>query len=357
MNPPKSGDRISEYILLERVGAGSFGEVWKARHHVWADQIVAIKVATDAQYVRNLQKEGVTIHGLHHPNIVRAIGLDPYATPPYLVMEFVEGPSLQEVIAAHPTGLPLNVAVTVLRGMLAALAAAHENGVIHRDIKPANILIASTGELTTLTPEAVRITDFGLGKAERLTTASILQSGSLLTEDGKSISGTLAYMAPEQRDGLEVDARADLYACGVVLFEMVTGRRPQGGDLPRHLRPELPTWLDEFFARCYTGRERRFASAADMLTELDRHMGSTPVPRAKPMPPLPHARPAADSKGARELTCPGCGSPFEPDDNYCIQCGRQLNPHPRRCVKCGAYPGVYDKYCILCGGSLVSMGC
>jgi serine/threonine protein kinase len=357
MNPPKPGDRISEYVLLEQVGAGSFGEVWKARHHIWHDQIVAVKIATDAQYVRNLQKEGVTIHGLRHPNIVRAIGLDPYAGPPYLVMEFIDGPSLQQVIEAHPTGLPMEAVLAVLRGMLLALQAAHENGVIHRDIKPANVLIASRDDVSKLTADAVRITDFGLGQAERLTTTSILQSGSLATEDGKSISGTMAYMAPEQRDGLEVDARADLYACGVVLFEMVTGKRPQGGDLPSHLRPELPKWLDDFFARCYTGRERRFGSAAEMLARLDDHLKASQAPRAKPVPPLPRARPVSATPSPQGSACPQCGGQVERDDNFCIHCGHQINPHPRRCVKCGAYPDVNDKYCILCGGSLVSMGC
>jgi serine/threonine protein kinase len=356
MDEPKPGNRVSEYVLMERVGAGSFGEVWRARHHIWKDQFVAVKIATDAQYVRNLQQEGVAIHGLHHPNIVRAIGLDPYASPPYLVMEYIEGPSLQQVIEAHPEGLPLDAALGVLRGILQALAAAHENGVVHRDIKPANVMIASTGEAGSLDPGVVRVTDFGLGKAERLTTASILQSGSLTTDDGRSISGTMAYMAPEQRDGQDIDARVDLYACGVVLYEMVTGKRPQGGDLPSHLRPDLPSWVDGFFARCYTGRDRRFASASDMLAELDRNAQARPLPRAKPVPPLPHARPVKVSSGPPGVACPECGNGIEAGDNFCVACGHQVNPHPRRCVKCGAYPDVLDKYCILCGGSLVSMG-
>ena len=86
MGSLQEGDRISNYILEARLGAGSFGEVWRARHHVFGD-IVAIKIPTDTQYVRNLQREGVAVHGLQHPNIVRAIDLDPYADPPYYVME------------------------------------------------------------------------------------------------------------------------------------------------------------------------------------------------------------------------------------------------------------------------------
>ena len=95
---PTPNQRVSEYILVEKIGGGTFGEVWKAHHHVWTDQLVAIKIPTDPQYVKNLQREGAAIHGLQHPNIVRAMGFDPYADPPYLVMEYVPGPSLRPVI-------------------------------------------------------------------------------------------------------------------------------------------------------------------------------------------------------------------------------------------------------------------
>src|SRR5262245_44572053 len=96
---PAVNQRISEYILDQRLGAGTFGEVWRARHHVWADQMVAIKIPTDPQYIRNLQREGAALHGLEHDNIVQARGFDPYADPPYLVMEYVPGMSLRTLIA------------------------------------------------------------------------------------------------------------------------------------------------------------------------------------------------------------------------------------------------------------------
>src|SRR6476646_245592 len=97
---PTANQRISEYVLDEKVGAGTFGEVWRAHHHVWTDQLVAIQIPTDSQYVRNLQREGVAIHGLLHPNIVRAMGFDPYADPAYLTMEFVPGSSRRPLIQA-----------------------------------------------------------------------------------------------------------------------------------------------------------------------------------------------------------------------------------------------------------------
>src|SRR5579862_4467343 len=87
--------RVGEYVLQESIAAGTFGEVWKAHHHVWLDQIVAVKIPTDPQFLRNLQREGAAIHGLVHPNIVRAIAFDPYADVPYLAMEYVPGTSLR----------------------------------------------------------------------------------------------------------------------------------------------------------------------------------------------------------------------------------------------------------------------
>src|ERR687893_677952 len=110
---PSPNQRVGEYVLQARVAAGTFGEVWRACHHVWSDQLVAVKIPTDPQYLRNLQREGVAIHGLAHPNVVRAIGFDPYADPPYLTTEFVPGMSLRTLIAKGP--LSAKDAVAILR--------------------------------------------------------------------------------------------------------------------------------------------------------------------------------------------------------------------------------------------------
>lgn len=356
MTGPKSGDRISEYVLLEPIGAGSFGQVWKARHHIWKDELVAVKVPTDSQFVRNLQKEGCTIHGLRHPNIVRAIGLDPFADVPYLVMEYVDGASLRAMIDAHKRGMPVRTVQRILIGILRALDHAHSHGVLHRDIKPANILIRGGGAkpVDDIGVDDVRVTDFGLGKAGEITAASILQSGSMLAEDGRSISGTIAYMAPEQRDGGETDARSDLYAVGIVLFEMACGERPSGSDMPSHVRAGLPVWVDEVFSRLYTRRERRFADASEVLRaipELEpppigRTVSARSTGAAPPIPPLPGA--------GRGKVCQACRSPIEADDNYCMMCGAQLVPNPRRCLSCGGYPAPDDQFCIHCGAALAS---
>lgn len=363
MNALREGDRISNYLLERRVGAGSFGEVWRARHHIFPE-VVAIKVPTDPQYVRNLQREGVTIHGLRHPNIVRAIDLDPYADPPYLVMELVDGPSLREVIDELGAAFPIPAVVSIMRGVLQALAVAHEHDVIHRDVKPANILLHQPpDDLATISPDAVKVTDFGLGRVGGTTTQSMMQSGSMVTEEGRSIAGTLAYMSPEQKDGRPVDARSDLYACGLVLCEMLTGKRPTGGDVPSSVRSDVPDYLDEVFRRCYTRWDRRFASATEMLAALTPT--ATPVPPPMPagpatpvgsatsvMPPPPPQSAPATRGATGEDSCSSCGAGVDGDDQFCIHCGAQLVARVPQCSACHGYVHRNDRFCIFCGNDL-----
>src|SRR5688500_8788133 len=136
---PQANQRISEYVLEAKIGGGTFGEVWRARHHVWSDQLVAIKVPTNGQYIKSLQHEGNAVHGLEHPNIVRARGFDPYGDPPYLVMEYIPGSSLRPLIQQKK--LSPEQAVSVMKQVLAGLAYAHKNNLVHRDVKPENILV------------------------------------------------------------------------------------------------------------------------------------------------------------------------------------------------------------------------
>jgi len=163
---PSANQRISEYVLEERIGSGSFGEVWRARHHVWADQLVAIKIPTDSQYIRNLQREGAAIHGLDHSNIVHARGFDPYADPPYLVMEYVPGTSLRPVIQERK--LTAEDSVSIMKQVLAGLSHAHKSGIIHRDIKPENILIHERVKTVGFaSPGVVKVTDLAWVKRRR----------------------------------------------------------------------------------------------------------------------------------------------------------------------------------------------
>lgn len=346
------GTRISEYVLDACVGAGSFAEVWRARHHVWEKETVAVKLPIEPEYVRYLQREGIVVHGLRHPNIVRVMGFDPYAEIPYLVMEFVDGPSLRGVIDQRRGTLALGTVLTILRGMLSGIGAAHAAGVLHRDLKPGNVLINLAGRpVEQVVADDVKVTDFGLGIGDADTLRSIAQSASLDRED--RLVGTLAYMAPELRDGGgKHDARSDLYAVGVMLFELLTGERPAGAETPSTIRADVPAALDELFRKLYARRDRRFESAAAVSAELERlgaargHAAPPPVPRragATP-PPIP--------RGAFGLPCPKCGAKGEPDDQFCTQCGSQLVESIRRCPTCQGFPGPEDRYCIFCGGAL-----
>ena len=228
---PTANQRIGEYVLEQKVGGGTFGEVWRAHHHVWSDQLVAVKIPTDPQYLRNLQREGSAIHGLKHPNIVRAIGFDPYAETPYLAMEYIPGSSLRPLVSQRRVSIP--DAIAIMRQVLAGIAYAHANNIIHRDIKPENILVHEKAFAEGFNVEGlVKVTDFGMGKAATASAGSIAYSASLNDDAGREIAGSLDYMSPEQRSGGKVDARTDLYACGVVLYELLTAKNRPARNCP-----------------------------------------------------------------------------------------------------------------------------
>jgi len=340
-----ANQRISEYVLEKRLGGGTFGEVWCARHHVWADQLVAIKIPTDPSYIRNLQREGSALHGLEHPNIVQAKGFDPYADPPYLVMEYIPGTSLRPLIEARNLGADSTIAI--MKQVLAGLAYAHQHGVVHRDIKPENILIherAATEGYSA--PGVVKVTDFGLGKAATISMGeSIAYSTSMAAADAKRIAGTLDYMAPEQRSGEDVDGRADLYACGVMLYEMLTGEKPAGAEVPSDLNKMCPRNLDEVFRRSYCRLEKRYATAEQFISGLSM-AGPPPLP-VLPVITKPRAEFGAGIEGGK--LCPSCRRPVAANDQFCMHCGMQLVEWVLRCPQCGAFPDPSDRYCIFCG--------
>jgi serine/threonine-protein kinase len=341
---PQAGQRIGEYVLDAKVGGGAFGEVWRAHHHVWTDQLVAIKIPTDPQYLRNFKGEGAAIHGLVHPNIVRAIGFDPYAEVPYLTMEFVPGSSLRPFIEKKSLAIPQ--VVSIMRQVLAGLKYAHDHNVIHRDIKPENILIHERALRDGFNVEGVvKIADFGLGKAANIAAGSIAYSASMNTPAGRDIAGTLDYMSPEQRAGAEPEPRTDLYACGVLLYELLTGERPAGTDVPSDLNRAVPKYIDEAFRRSYARLDKRFNSADEFLAALPPAISPAAPPPIPP--PLPRG---TVPKGS--ISCPQCRKPVDAADQFCMHCGVQLATEVRRCPKCGAYPDQSDRYCIFCGETL-----
>ncbi len=351
----QAGMRISEYLLEECIGAGSFGEVWRARHHIWGADQVAVKLPTQPEYVRYLQREGIVIHGLKHDNIIRVMGFDPYAEQPYLVMELVRGPSLKQLLDQNRKGLPVDACLTILRGVLRAMEAAHSANVMHRDLKPGNILL-NLGDrgLDDLRPADVKIGDFGLGVSNADTLRSIAHSGSLDRDD--KLVGTLAYMAPELRDGQQKPSpRSDLYSIGVILFEMLTGERPAGAELPSGLRPEIPSALDEVYRRLYARHDSRYESARAVLDDFEtrlavqrQHRDGRVVP-----PPPPPADWEHQSAGRGALrACSACNHLVAADDQFCTYCGHQLTAAVRRCPACRGYPAPRDRFCIFCGAAL-----
>ena len=354
VGPPGSdgarrGTRIAEWVLDDLAGRGTFGDVWRAHHHVWVDQVAAIKLPRDPTYLRTLRREGVVAHKLDHPGVVRALGLDPFAEVPYLVMEYVPGTTLRQVLRDKGRLSP-DESSGVLAHVLAALDHAHSRGIVHRDVKPENVLIHENalrgGVLDFAGEGVVKLTDFGLGVAEHAAQEAQGDGGSLVfstdgTAGGASaaVAGSLDYMAPEQRAGGNVDGRADLYACGVMLFEMLTGERPAGTDVPSDLVEGIPQRFDDAFRHSYARLGNRFGKAAEFLAALSPT--STLHLKGKDQPTLVGA-------------CTGCGGRTDPDDQFCMRGGKQLVESVRRCHSCGAFPTAGDKFCMFCGTGLTA---
>ncbi len=258
-------------------------------------------------------------------------------------MEYVPGTNLRTYIQNR--SLTPDDAVAVMRQLLSALSHAHSHHVVHRDIKPENILIHERVKKEGFgAAGAVKVTDFGLGKAAANSHAEIMMSTSLEAPEAKKIAGTLDYMAPEARGGADLDGRADLYACGVVLYEMLTGEKPAGTEVPSDLNPKSPRHLDDVFRRSYARLEKRFASADEFLEALDSPITLVPA-EPPPLPTQPSGR-----------TCPNCQRPVAPNDQFCLHCGVQLVEWVLRCPQCGSYPDPNDRFCMFCGVALGPRG-
>ncbi|SPE34199.1 Serine/threonine protein kinase [Candidatus Sulfopaludibacter sp. SbA6] len=201
------GERLGPYEMLDAIGAGGMGEVWKARD-TRLDRIVAIKISKE-QFSERFEREARAVAALNHPHICQLYDVGPN----YLVMEFIEGAPLKGP-------LPLEKAVEYAGQILEALDAAHRKGITHRDLKPANILVTKQG---------IKLLDFGLAKQAGPLAAGDATLTQALTQHGQ-ILGTLQYMAPEQLQGKDTDARSDLFAFGCVLYEMLTGKRAFEGE-------------------------------------------------------------------------------------------------------------------------------
>jgi serine/threonine protein kinase/Tol biopolymer transport system component len=298
--PSLIGRQVGAYRILSQLGAGGMGEVYRARD-TQLGRDVAIKVlppafVADRDRLARFEQEARVLASMNHPHIGAIYGferVDPsigagYAAVPALVLELVEGETLADRIARGP--LPVAEALQTARQIADALEAAHEHGIIHRDLKPANIKVRADG--------TVKVLDFGLAKALTRTdgsSADAMNSPTFAphaTESG-IILGTAAYMSPEQAAGRAVDKRSDLWAFGVVLLEMLTGRHAFAGDTVSHvlaavlkdepdgttLPENTPAPIRRLLRRCLDkDRKRRLDSAAAARLEIDDVLTAEPAP-------------------------------------------------------------------------------
>ena len=285
-----TGTRLGPYEVLDPIGAGGMGEVYRATDTQLKRQ-VALKVlpaslTADPDRLARFQREAEVLASLNHPNIAGLHGLEESGGVKALVMELVEGPTLAERIALGP--VPLDEALAIARQIAEALEAAHDRNIIHRDLKPANIKLRPDG--------TVKILDFGLAKAMEPTfapgasarQAATITSPAQMTGAGV-ILGTAAYMSPEQAAGKPVDRRTDMWAFGVVLLEMLTGRRVFDGETVSHviaavlkdepdwsaLPQETPATVRKLLRRCLEkDRRKRMPDAAVARLECDDAIAS-----------------------------------------------------------------------------------
>lgn len=267
------GHTISHYRIVEKIGEGGMGVVYKAED-LKLDRTVALKflaphLLADEDGRKRFIREAKTAAALDHPNICTVYEIDEADGKTFIAMAFVDGPGLDRLIKASPLSIEdaLGTAVEIAR----ALAAAHEKDVVHRDIKPANIVVTPGG---TGRERQAKILDFGLAQ---------LSGGSKITAVGSTL-GTAAYMSPEQTQGAPTDGRTDLWALGAVLFEMVSGRTPFRGHYEQavlysilnedpepltSLRSDVPLELERIVNKCLAKRpDERYQTAHDLIADL-----------------------------------------------------------------------------------------
>jgi serine/threonine protein kinase/tetratricopeptide (TPR) repeat protein len=262
--PFSAGDKLGPYEILAPIGAGGMGDVYKARD-TRLDRIVAVKVSKE-QFSERFERETRTVAALNHPNICTLydVGLN------YLVMEYVEGEPLK---SAPSVDRVMQYALQIADGV----AAAHSKGIVHRDLKPGNIFVTPDGR--------VKILDFGLATLQAPTAATDATLTRGLTDPGTAV-GTIGYMSPEQARGETVDARSDLWAMGVIFYELLTGVRPFEGSTqavifegilsktpvpPSARNPKVPAEWERIAGRLLEkDRGTRYQSAQDLLADLRR---------------------------------------------------------------------------------------
>jgi len=287
--PAQSGQMLSHYRIVEKIGEGGMGVVYlaedtKLKRQV-ALKVLPSEVASIQDRLKRFRHEAEAVAALNHPGVVTIFSVEDAEGVHFLTMEFVEGKDLGSLIT--PRGLKIDDLLEIAVRLADALGAAHEKGIVHRDLKPANIMITDAGR--------PKLLDFGLAKLREpeATDLSAERTATALTAAGQ-IVGTAPYMSPEQIEGRPPDTRSDIFSFGVVLHEMATGERPFGGETAvqvmssilrdpapsaLELRPELPQPIGRIIDRCLDKEPgRRFQTALDLrdeLQDLKDDIGST----------------------------------------------------------------------------------
>ena len=273
----------SRYEIGETLGYGGMAEVHRGRD-VRLGREVAVKVlradlARDPSFQARFRREAQAAASLNHPAIVAVYDTgeeDMYGNQPYIVMEYVEGRTLRDVLKVEGRLMPRR-AMEIVADVCAALDFSHRNGIVHRDVKPGNVMITRTG--------AVKVMDFGIARAVADNSATVTQTAA--------VNGTAQYLSPEQARGENVDARSDVYSTGVLLFELITGSPPFTGDSPvavayQHVRenppppstlnPDVPPELDAIVLKAMAKNPvNRYQSAGEMRADLIRAINGRPV--------------------------------------------------------------------------------
>jgi serine/threonine protein kinase len=296
---------IGEYRIVDKLGEGGMGEVYRAVH-TKIGRTVAVKLMSHAvanpEFFNRFLNEARIQANLHHPNIVTLYDFCEFDGRPCIIMEYIEGQTLADLIRSRGA-LPRSEAVPIFRAIVDALSHVHSQGIIHRDIKSNNVKVTNTGE--------VKLLDFGIAKSG---------SSPALTMTGAFI-GTLQYISPEQFAGGIADARSDIWALGVLLYEMTTGRLPFEADSigglyekinaaaytpPSALNSQMPRELEPVIGRCLRRNpSERYQTARDLLVDLERawSMSSTAPTIPSPPQPVQYPAPSPNSSG-RQLYSP-----------------------------------------------------
>ncbi|KLU64653.1 serine/threonine-protein kinase PrkC [Desulfosporosinus acididurans] len=273
------------YEVLERIGAGGMAIVYKAKDQL-LNRVVTIKVlreqfATDEDFIRRFRREAQAVASLSHPNIVSVYDVGKEGDTEYIVMEYVEGRNLKEIIRDYAP-LTTDQAINLARQITSAVQNAHEHHIIHRDIKPHNILVTEDGR--------AKVTDFGIARA--VSSATVTHTGDII--------GSVHYLSPEQAKGLQSNEQSDIYSLGIILYELVTGQVPYDGETPiaialKHLQeqPTLPSKLNPRVEKEFEGvimraiaksPEQRYTSAKELLEDLNHFLAGRPINRPEVFP-------------------------------------------------------------------------